>query len=47
MRESINAYTIGAGTGFVKRNRGGIYQRWKNGYNKGSPSAEVAELADA
>jgi hypothetical protein len=25
----------------------GIYPRRQNGYNKGSPSAEVAELADA
>ena len=25
----------------------GIYPRRENGYNKGSPSAEVAELADA
>lgn len=48
MRGFINVYTIGPGTLFVNSHAGGgIYARRENGYNEGSPSAEVAELADA
>lgn len=49
MRGSINVFTIVSETLFVNSPPaiGGIYPRRKNGYNKGSPSAEVAELADA
>ena len=59
MREFINAYTIGAVAKFVKRGgsgsssqllvplENGLYRARKNGYNEGSLSAEVAELADA
>ena len=53
MRGFINAYTIGALHRFVKFALGivvvrcGVYRRRENGYNEGSLSAEVAELADA
>ena len=51
MREIINTFTISAGPRFVKRTgtcpQLGICAERKNRYNKGSLSAEVAELADA
>ena len=50
MREFINVYTIGSRRPFVKpsgdRSRT-LYGGGQNRYNKGSLSAEVAELADA
>lgn len=43
---AINAFTIGPEAPFVKRGRA-LYRARQNGYNTGSPRAEVAELADA
>ncbi len=51
MRKFINVYTIGARPPFVKSRPQEyprlLYVTGENGYNKGSLSAEVAELADA
>jgi hypothetical protein len=50
MREFINVYTIGGAAGFVKCRAVLpllLYPDRENRYNKGSLSAEVAELADA
>ena len=46
MREFINVYTIGGASHFVKPPLP-LYGGGQNRYNKGSLSAEVAELADA